>query len=84
MRRIVPAFLCHFNVSANLTLAIPDPQERNRRKAGVPFLRVCKGFGERSSPYYSYAEIGRLCGCSKAAVYDSIEGVRKKFFKFYR
>ena len=33
---------------------------------------------------YSYAEIGRLCGCSKAAVYDSIEGVRKKFFKFYR
>ena len=33
---------------------------------------------------YSYAEIGRLCGCSKTAVYDSIEGVRKKFFKFYR
>ena len=33
---------------------------------------------------YSYAEIGRLCGCSKAAVYDSIEGVRKKFFKFFR
>ena len=32
---------------------------------------------------YSYAEIGRLCGCSKAAVYESIEGVRKKFFKFY-
>ena len=33
---------------------------------------------------YSYAEIGHLCGCSKAAVYDSIEGVRKKFFKFFR
>ena len=33
---------------------------------------------------YSYAEIGRMCGCSKAAVYDSIEGVRKKFFKFFR
>ena len=33
---------------------------------------------------YSYAEIGRRCGCSKAAVHDSIEGVRKKFFKFFR
>ena len=33
---------------------------------------------------YSYAEIGQLCGCSKAAVHESIEGVRKKFFKFYR
>ena len=33
---------------------------------------------------FSYAEIGRMCGCSKAAVYDSIEGVRKKFFKFFR
>ena len=33
---------------------------------------------------YSYAEIGHLCGCSKAAVHESIEGVRKKFFKFFR
>ena len=33
---------------------------------------------------YSYAEIGKMCGCSKGAVYDSIEGVRKKFFKFFR
>ncbi len=33
---------------------------------------------------FSYAEIGRMCGCSKAAVHDSIEGVRKKFFKFFR
>ena len=33
---------------------------------------------------FSYAEIGRRCGCSKAAVHESIEGVRKKFFKFYR
>ena len=32
---------------------------------------------------YSYAEIGRMCGCSKAAVHESIEGVRKKFFKFF-
>ena len=33
---------------------------------------------------YSYAEIGRRCGCSKAAVHESIEGVRKMFFKFFR
>ena len=33
---------------------------------------------------FSYAEIGRRCGCSKAAVHESIEGVRKKFFKFFR
>ena len=33
---------------------------------------------------FSYAEIGRRCGCSKAAVHDSVEGVRKKFFKFFR
>ena len=26
----------------------------------------------------SYAEIGKLCGCSKAAVQDSIKAVRKK------
>ena len=33
---------------------------------------------------YSYAEIGQMCGYSKAAVHDSIESVRKKFFKFFR
>ena len=32
-------------MSANLALTIPDPQERNRREADVPFLRVRKGFG---------------------------------------
>ena len=26
----------------------------------------------------SYAEIGRLCGCAKVTVYESIEAVRKK------
>ena len=33
---------------------------------------------------FSYAEIGRMCGCSKEAVHLSIEAVRKKFLKFYR
>ena len=30
----------------------------------------------------SYAEIGRLCGCAKVTVYESIEAVRKKCRKF--
>ena len=33
---------------------------------------------------FSYAEIGRMCGCSKEAVHLSIEAVRKKFLKFFR
>ena len=33
---------------------------------------------------FSYAEIGRMCGCSKEAVHLSVEAVRKKFLKFYR
>lgn len=32
---------------------------------------------------FSYAEIGRLCGCSKEAVRLSIEAVRKKFQKSF-
>ena len=31
----------------------------------------------------SYAEIAALCGCSKAAVQDSIEAVRKKIKKIF-
>lgn len=31
----------------------------------------------------SYAEIGKLCGCSKAAVQDSIKAVRKKCKDFF-
>ncbi len=33
---------------------------------------------------FSYAEIAKMDGCSKSAVQESIEGVRKKFFKFFR
>ena len=32
---------------------------------------------------YSYAEIGVLCGCSKISAFESVEAVRKKFFKFF-
>ena len=32
---------------------------------------------------FSYAEIAEMCGCSKVSVYQSIAGVRKKFFKFF-
>jgi len=33
---------------------------------------------------FSYAEIAKMCGCSKVAVHFSIEAVRKKFFKNFR
>ena len=32
----------------------------------------------------SYTEVGRLCGCSKYAVRDSIEAVRKIFQTFFK
>lgn len=32
----------------------------------------------------SYEEVGRICGCSKIAVYFSIEAVREKFLKFFQ
>ena len=31
----------------------------------------------------SLAEIGVLCSCSKVAVYQSVEAVRKKFINFF-
>ena len=33
---------------------------------------------------FSYEEIAKRDGCTKTAVYGSIQGVRKKFFKFFR
>ena len=32
---------------------------------------------------FSYAEIAKMCGCSKVSVCQSITGVRKKFFNFF-
>ncbi len=32
---------------------------------------------------FSYAEIAEMCGCSKVSVCQSIEAVRKKFFKIF-
>ncbi len=32
---------------------------------------------------FSYAEIAKMCGCSKVAIHSSIEAVRKKFYKIF-
>ena len=32
---------------------------------------------------FSYAEISRMCNCSRVAVYQSINAVREKFLKFF-
>ena len=37
----------------------------------------------RRNGLLSLAEIGVLCGCSKVAVYQSVEAVRKKFINFF-
>ena len=33
---------------------------------------------------FSYEEVGKICGCSKYAVRDSIEAVRKNFLTFFK
>ena len=33
---------------------------------------------------FSYEEVGKICGCSKYAVRDSIEAVRKIFLNFFK
>ena len=50
-------------------------------------LALCTGIQRHRFLLYaledlSYAEIGRLCGCAKVTVYESIEAVRKKCRKF--
>ena len=32
----------------------------------------------------SYEEVGKICGCSKSAVRDSIKAVRKIFLNFFK
>ena len=32
----------------------------------------------------SYEDVGKICGCSKVAVYLSVEAVRKNFFQFFQ
>ena len=32
----------------------------------------------------SYEDVGKICGCSKVAVYLSVEAVRKKFLQFFQ
>ena len=51
-------------------------------------LDTCTEAQRRRSLFYaldglSLAEIGVLCGCSKVAVYQSVEAVRKKFINFF-
>lgn len=33
---------------------------------------------------FSYEEVGKICGCSKYAVRDSVEAVRKIFLNFFK
>ena len=57
-------------------------------KGLLPFLAGCTEVKRRRFLLYaldglSYAEIAALCGCSKAAVQESIEAGRKKIKKIF-
>ena len=58
-----------------------------QRIAGYLFLDHCIGIGIvfESDKHNDTVMIGSaiLCGCSKVAVYQSVEAVRKKFINFF-
>ena len=59
--------LCHKETMQVILRALEHCTERQRSRFLLYALED-----------WSYAEIGRLCGCAKVTVYESIEAVRKK------
>lgn len=65
-------YLCHMEALHELMAVLDTCTEAQRRRF---LLYALDGL--------SLAEIGVLCGCSKVAVYQSVEAVRKKFINFF-
>ncbi|MBS5050168.1 MAG: sigma-70 family RNA polymerase sigma factor, partial [Desulfovibrionaceae bacterium] len=65
-------YLCHMETLHELMAVLDTCTEAQRRRF---LLYALEGL--------SLAEIGVLCGCSKVAVYQSVEAVRKKFINFF-
>ena len=65
-------YLCHMETLHELMAVLDTCTEAQRRRF---LLYALDGL--------SLAEIGVLCGCSKVAVYQSVEAVRKKFIKSF-
>ena len=64
-------YVCHKETMLEILKALAQCTESQRHRF---LLYALEGL--------SYAEIGRLCGCSKVAVHYSIEAVRKKCKEF--
>ena len=65
-------YLCRKETLGELTAVLDTCTEAQRRRF---LLYALDGL--------TLAEIGTVCGCSKVAVYQSVEAVRKKFIKFF-
>ena len=65
-------YLCRMETLHELMAVLDTCTEAQRRRF---LLYALEGL--------SLAEIGVLCGCSKVAVYQSVEAVRKKFINFF-
>ena len=65
-------YLCRMETLHELMAVLDTCTEAQRRRF---LLHALDGL--------SLAEIGVLCGCSKVAVYQSVEAVRKKFINFF-
>ena len=65
-------YLCRMETLGELMAVLDTCTEAQRRRF---LLYALDGL--------TLAEIGAVCGCSKVAVYQSVEAVRKKFIKFF-
>ena len=77
-------------VAVEVTLEVYEFLDRADHKTEnlMAVLETCTEAQRRRFLLYaldglSLAEIGVLCGCSKVAVYQSVEAVRKKFINFF-
>ena len=64
-------YLCRMETLGELMAVLDTCTEAQRRRF---LLYALDGL--------TLAEIGTVCGCSKVAVYQSVEAVRKKIYKF--
>ena len=65
-------YLCRMETLGELMAVLDTCTEAQRRRF---LLYALDGL--------TLAEIGTVCGCSKVAVYQSVEAVRKKFINFF-
>ena len=69
-------------VAVEVTLEVYEFLDRADHKTENLFYEQRRRFLLYALDGLSLAEIGVLCGCSKVAVYQSVEAVRKKFINF--